>query len=220
MLHIRGAALRTHCLQGLTQTCGVINLSGAIRARSGLSAASHHKAEFGVSCKGSGKSILVWPNERCAMGAISCPVRILSTGSVPLNTETSPGKSYQSPDADPSKHEQTPFPSFVTGQPLSEKLRRTWVWYTAPVPAYPRWSAAWWKEMAWLCVIFSITGSAALLVVRAALGSVDISASLFHGEPQHRLLYSVLMLPSYRYALIDRNLPGTRPCDQHLGENI
>jgi hypothetical protein len=61
--------------------------------------------------------------------------------------------------------------------------------------------------MAYLCVVFSITGSSALYVVRGLLATVGVSASLFHGDALHRLLYLALMMPSYRY---DSTLPITR----------
>ena len=88
-------------------------------------------------------------------------------------------------------------PALASGLSLAERARLFWNYWSAPAPSHPRWSPAWIREMAWLCVIFSVTGSSALYVVRGALTVMGISASLFHGDILHRMLYFALMMPSY-----------------------
>ena len=73
-----------------------------------------------------------------------------------------------------------------------------WKRFTAPRPEYPRWSKEWYLEMAYLCVMFAVTGSLALTIVRSIMNNIlHIDASLFRGEWYERLLYFGIMFPTY-----------------------
>jgi hypothetical protein len=70
-------------------------------------------------------------------------------------------------------------------------------WYRHDPPPYDRWSRRWWTSKAWLMLMFAVTGSSALTVVRFVLSKFDIDASLFHGDAKHRAVYMLCMIPTY-----------------------
>lgn len=86
----------------------------------------------------------------------------------------------------------------TTGETQKASFQDFWEKFTAPRPEYPRWTREWYLEMMYLCVMFGVTGSAALTIVRYVMKNwLEIDASLFRGEWYNRVLYFSIMFPTY-----------------------
>lgn len=86
----------------------------------------------------------------------------------------------------------------TTGESKKTSFEDFWEKFTAPRPEYARWTREWYLEMMYLCVMFGVTGSAALTIVRYVMKNwLEIDASLFRGEWYNRVLYFCIMFPTY-----------------------
>jgi len=75
-------------------------------------------------------------------------------------------------------------------------------WTSEPI-SHPRFSPLWWRDTVLILVVFSITGSLSLLVVKPLLSSVfGISGSLRDGPNSYRLLSVLLVPPAYSVMLV------------------
>lgn len=87
----------------------------------------------------------------------------------------------------------TAFPKFSTTNDFI-------AWYLRDPPTYQRFSQGWWLSNTWLMLMYAVTGSTALFMVRQILdvfGLKSGTVSLFKGEYHHRLIYFLLMTPCY-----------------------
>ncbi len=106
---------------------------------------------------------------------------------------------------DVSQTQNTPTPTTSTITPEQVDITTNdssfasfWKRYTGPRPEHPRWTKWWYAEMIYRCVMFGVTGSLALVIVRYIMqNGLEIDASLFRGEWYHRILYFCIMFPTY-----------------------
>jgi len=77
-----------------------------------------------------------------------------------------------------------------------------WQRWSHERPLPPRWSPAWWREMALVCVVFGITGSSSMLVVRPLLKEAGIDGTLREGPWSYRLACVFVLMPAYSLMLV------------------
>eukprot|EP01102_Stenamoeba_stenopodia_P010810 TRINITY_DN3290_c0_g1_i1.p1 TRINITY_DN3290_c0_g1~~TRINITY_DN3290_c0_g1_i1.p1 ORF type:complete len:230 (+),score=31.65 TRINITY_DN3290_c0_g1_i1:159-848(+) len=82
-----------------------------------------------------------------------------------------------------------------------------WKRYTAERKEHPKYSTRWWLEKLYVCTVFAITGSTAMVVVRYLLHQqLQLEGSLWSGPWFYRLVYFLVMTPTYSATLL---LTGT-----------
>eukprot|EP01116_Phalansterium_solitarium_P005014 TRINITY_DN16276_c0_g1_i1.p1 TRINITY_DN16276_c0_g1~~TRINITY_DN16276_c0_g1_i1.p1 ORF type:complete len:185 (-),score=0.56 TRINITY_DN16276_c0_g1_i1:161-715(-) len=75
-------------------------------------------------------------------------------------------------------------------------------WF-AERPALVKYSRAWWKEQLLICVVFAITGSSTMFLVRPLLrDGLQLEGSLKEGPWSFRLAYLAIMTPVYSCMLV------------------
>mmetsp|Transcript_33761 Transcript_33761/g.84730 ORF Transcript_33761/g.84730 Transcript_33761/m.84730 type:complete len:162 (-) Transcript_33761:256-741(-) len=105
---------------------------------------------------------------------------------------------------------------------LSTRLKKWWEYWTSePLPA-ERWSAAWLKDKAILCTVYSISGTSTALLVRPTVERLfDLEVSLWEA-PWYYKVASVLMIsPTYgAIALVVGTLAGRHAYFLRLSQRI
>jgi len=109
--------------------------------------------------------------------------------------------------SEPIRGSQTQAPSPTTGsqeRTLVDGSKLHWPKWNGPEVEYTKFSKMWWLDKLWLCIMFAVTGSLALVAVREVLRRIFAieNVSLFQGEWKHRLVYFLLMTPSYSATLL------------------
>mmetsp|Transcript_5533 Transcript_5533/g.9752 ORF Transcript_5533/g.9752 Transcript_5533/m.9752 type:complete len:162 (-) Transcript_5533:217-702(-) len=75
-------------------------------------------------------------------------------------------------------------------------------WSTKETPSPERYSMAWNKEMLLRCVVFGITGTTSVKVVRPGLNAIGLQGSMKEGPWSYRILSFVLVSPIYSVILL------------------
>lgn len=105
-----------------------------------------------------------------------------------------------------------------TTNPEISSFRRFYQSYTAPRPAYPRYSYNWWREILIVFIVFGVTGSSSLYVVKPLIKSVfGVDGSLVQGPWSYRLLYIPIGIPAYSMMLVTF---GTLAGRQHYFKKV
>jgi len=78
-----------------------------------------------------------------------------------------------------------------------------WKRFTAEKEEHPKYSSRWWLEKLYVCTVFAITGSTAMVVVRYIMHRMlELEGSIWSGPWLYRLIYFLVMTPSYSVTLL------------------
>ncbi|GAX10403.1 hypothetical protein FisN_21Lh098 [Fistulifera solaris] len=85
----------------------------------------------------------------------------------------------------------------------SNKPLSMWQRYTAPKDMPPRGTFAWYREMALICIVFGITGSSTMMLVRPAVSDgLGIKGSILEGPWSYRICTFIIISPVYATLLV------------------
>lgn len=78
-----------------------------------------------------------------------------------------------------------------------------WSRWTHEDPLPPRFSRAWWAEMALICTVFGVTGSSSMYLVKPLIKDVfAVEGSLKDGPWSYRALCVLVLMPAYSLLLV------------------
>ena len=121
--------------------------------------------------------------------------------SVTAQPSTTSLSSSATPSLAASPSVSPPLPSPADSSPSS--AQSLWQYWTSEPLSHPRYSALWWRDTVVVLVVFSVTGSLSLLVVKPLLSSLlGVSGSLRDGPNSYRLLSVLLVPPAYSVMLV------------------
>ena len=139
---------------------------------------------------------------------VSHPRRLLlavSSPAVPSRALRSARHALSQPDTatTPLRQASTAHTSVPAMSSSGRSVGELWRWWTSEPPPHRRYSALWWRDAVLVLVVFSVTGSLSLLVVKPLLSSVlGVSGSLRDGPNSYRLLSVLLVPPAYSVMLL------------------
>ena len=117
--------------------------------------------------------------------------------STPVSASNSAVPSTPVPSPAPST-----FPS-TSASPSASSEQSFWQYWTSEPLTRPRYSALWWRDTVLVLVVFSITGSLSLYLVRPLLSYVlGVNGSLRDGPNSYRVLSVLLVSPVYSIMLL------------------
>ena len=106
----------------------------------------------------------------------------------------------------PSSTSASPLPSSASSADAAaspSSFSSAWSYWTSEPVSHPRYSPLWWRDTVLVLVVFSITGSLSLYIVRPLLTSVlGLQGSMREGPWSYRILTLLLVPPAYSLMLL------------------
>ena len=157
-------------------------------------------------------SPLTFRPARRSLLSVSCVSPVYSSPCVRHASSQSNSASSQQPQSSAPELSSTSMSASVSSsqsvsasspsasQPSAQSF---WQYWTSEPLSHTRFSALWWRDTVVILVVFSITGSLSLLVVKPLLSSLlGVSGSMRDGPNSYRLLSVLLVPPAYSVMLV------------------